>query len=344
MVVSTSDGYTVSGAYPNRTSQVLSRESFERTQQVGSTSMTSPSAAGCVDLSSHTSHNSPSAGETETHHWPASLPHNGFSETSYPFPRDNKSETPQIVYSAASPELSNSYNSKDYNHENLQMLTGPGTTILDMDVEAADSLSELHEQNGTYPGSYWCVHMPLRGCDTYHGSRRTADLALSELAASPSAFKVPLYPLPAANGIDLPPPHILSNLIDVYFQYVHPSFPFLPPRSSLDTVLSSPTPRSEGTNTLILALCAYSGRLSPSLDAMSSSSFGAAGDAGRVAADLWYEQARTALNASLRKGSSVEAVQTLLLLGLRDHGKGNEGQAWLLVGTARASQMCTSLC
>jgi hypothetical protein len=61
--------------------------------------------------------------------------------------------------------------------------------------------------------------------------------------------------------------------------------------------------------------------------------FGRAGDAGKVAADLWYEQARIVMNASLRKGSKLETVQTLLLLALRDHGKGNEGQAWLLVGT-----------
>ncbi|KAF9465952.1 fungal-specific transcription factor domain-containing protein [Collybia nuda] len=85
---------------------------------------------------------------------------------------------------------------------------------------------------------------------------------------------------------------------------------------------------------MLLALCAYSGRLSPSLDSTTSGILGGTGEAGKVAADLWYEQSRTAVSADMKKGSSVETVQTLLLLSLRDHGRGFESQAWLLVGLA----------
>jgi hypothetical protein len=84
---------------------------------------------------------------------------------------------------------------------------------------------------------------------------------------------------------------------------------------------------------MLLALCAYSGRLSPSLDPATSGILsGTAGEAGKVAADLWYEQSRTAMSAGMRKGSSVETVQALLLLAFRDHGRGYESQAWLLIG------------
>lgn len=136
------------------------------------------------------------------------------------------------------------------------------------------------------------------------------------------------------SGIELPPPHILGNLIDVYYRHVYPSFPFLPPRSLLEPQIqgSSASTNPEGLNTMLLALCAYSGRMSPSLDSATSGVLGGAGEAGKVAADLWYEQSRTAVGAGIRKGSSVEIVQTLLLLALRDHGRGYESQAWLLVG------------
>ncbi|KIY72301.1 hypothetical protein CYLTODRAFT_323481, partial [Cylindrobasidium torrendii FP15055 ss-10] len=58
------------------------------------------------------------------------------------------------------------------------------------------------------------------------------------------------------------------------------------------------------------------------------------GDPGKIASDLWYEQARTAVSKIMRKGCKLETVQTLLLLAMRDHGNGAEGQAWLLVGAA----------
>ncbi|KAF9062985.1 hypothetical protein BDP27DRAFT_1232797 [Rhodocollybia butyracea] len=62
-------------------------------------------------------------------------------------------------------------------------------------------------------------------------------------------------------------------------------------------------------------------------------------DTSKVAADLWYEQARGAVNLLLRKPARLETVQALILLALRDYGKGGvagggESQAWLLIGMA----------
>ncbi|KIK57370.1 hypothetical protein GYMLUDRAFT_172857, partial [Collybiopsis luxurians FD-317 M1] len=62
-------------------------------------------------------------------------------------------------------------------------------------------------------------------------------------------------------------------------------------------------------------------------------------DPAKIAADLWYEQARGVIHALLRKPPKLETVQALILLALRDYGKGGvvgggESQAWLLVGMA----------
>lgn len=142
-----------------------------------------------------------------------------------------------------------------------------------------------------------------------------------------------LVPPPTTTEINIPPSHTLSRLLDIYYQHSHPSYPLLPSRATFDATLLSPSSKSGPLSTLILSICAYSGRLSSSTQ--SSSNLSAAdtgGLAGKIAADLWYEQARTALNALLNKGSTLELVQATLLLSLRDYGKGNESQAWLLVG------------
>ncbi|KAJ6618132.1 hypothetical protein B0H10DRAFT_1266583 [Mycena sp. CBHHK59/15] len=103
---------------------------------------------------------------------------------------------------------------------------------------------------------------------------------------------------------------------------------------------------------LLLATLAYTARLAPA-------------PAHRVAADLWYEQAAALLHAALASSSfaspsfpatsftpsytpgggdssgrsggasgGLAAVQTLLLLALRDHGRGRDAHAWRGVGTA----------
>ncbi|KXN85631.1 Nitrogen assimilation transcription factor nirA [Leucoagaricus sp. SymC.cos] len=173
-----------------------------------------------------------------------------------------------------------------------------------------------------YTGSYW----------------RTVDLANPESESfGPIPVAQPnLLPLAPTNQIDVPPSHILSRLLDVYYQHAHPSYPLLPSRSSLDATLSSPCGKSEIWSTLVLSICAYSGRLSLSTNPAASNLLagGTGGLAGKIAADLWYEQARTSLSTLLKKGSSIELVRASLLLALRDYGKGNESQAWVLVGLA----------
>jgi hypothetical protein len=137
---------------------------------------------------------------------------------------------------------------------------------------------------------------------------------------------------PSKDEIELPPNHILSQFLDVYYTHVHPVFPVLPLRHSVETFSVSPTEVQMG---LLLALSAYIGRLSPSfVNPLVAPAFGIVGEMGKIAADLWYEQSRTILNGTLRKRSKIETIQTLLLLALRDQGKGNESQAWLLLGSA----------
>ncbi|KAF8628850.1 hypothetical protein AX17_005910 [Amanita inopinata Kibby_2008] len=183
-------------------------------------------------------------------------------------------------------------------------------------LDGSHLASRLEDQDATYSGSYW----------------RSVELSMPDSPGYAPTSK-DIYSLPSTIGFELPPRHILSKMVDVYYLNVHPSFPFLPTRGTVESLLSSMPVQSESFTTVLLALCAYCGRLSPSAED-NLDTFSGTGEAGRVAADLWYEQARTAVNTCLRKGSSVEVVQALLLLALSDHGKGNESQAWLLVGMA----------
>jgi hypothetical protein len=69
----------------------------------------------------------------------------------------------------------------------------------------------------------------------------------------------------------------------------------------------------EKNTALLLAICEYSGQLSPSSsDAASTppvSSMGTGGLANKITADLWYEQSRTLLMNRLRRGgSSMEGM------------------------------------
>jgi hypothetical protein len=164
-------------------------------------------------------------------------------------------------------------------------------------------------------------------------SRRTVDLAVPESESYQPVITQPnLVPPSPTNPIDLPPSHILSRLLDVYYQHAHPSYPLLPSRTTLDTTLKSPSGKSEICSALVLSICAYSGHLSISMDPASNALTGSGGPAGKIAADLWYEQARFSLSGLLKKGPSLELVQVSLLLSLRDYGKGNETQSWILSG------------
>lgn len=84
---------------------------------------------------------------------------------------------------------------------------------------------------------------------------------------------------------DIPPKHIMSHLLDVYYSRVHLVFPFLPERQVLNLLALAasspahldPTPRTNGVQTvernsaLLLAICGYTGQLSPFASASSSS-------------------------------------------------------------------------
>ncbi|KAJ7100696.1 hypothetical protein B0H15DRAFT_899587, partial [Mycena belliarum] len=154
----------------------------------------------------------------------------------------------------------------------------------------------------TYPGAYW----------------RPADLASS---SSPA----PLSPTLAAfssgarppSPVDLPPPHVRAALLATYHAAVHPSLPVLSHAQAAAFSVASPP----DAPMLLLALFAYTARLAPAPT--------------RVAADLWYESALTLLTAALRRAElSTDVVQTLLLLALRDHGRGCDAQAWRGAGAA----------
>ncbi|KAF8634763.1 hypothetical protein AX15_000726 [Amanita polypyramis BW_CC] len=184
--------------------------------------------------------------------------------------------------------------------------------ILSISANGNYIISRFEDQGTNYTGSYW----------------RSVDLSMPD---SPSNFKFQpeSRTLPSPASLDLPPPRILSKMIDVYYNNVWSTFPFLPTRPTIESLLSSVPIQSETFTTMLFALCAYCSHLSPT----SEHSMGI-GDASKVAADLWYERARLGVFSCTRRGSSVELVQALLLLALNDHGKGNETQAWIFVGMA----------
>ncbi|KAJ7088701.1 hypothetical protein C8R44DRAFT_751803 [Mycena epipterygia] len=173
-----------------------------------------------------------------------------------------------------------------------------------------------------YPGAYWRTAALASPSPTFAPlplpmSPTMAGLT-NYLTASLGASAAPT-PTPA----DLPPPHIRAALLATYRAAVHPSLPILSPAQcaslSLDAnVTSALSPM------LLLALCAYTARLAPP-----------AASPTRVAADLWYESAAALLSSDLRRAAiQTDAVQTLLLLALRDHGRGRDAQAWRGVGAA----------
>ncbi|KAF8326863.1 fungal-specific transcription factor domain-containing protein [Cantharellus anzutake] len=149
------------------------------------------------------------------------------------------------------------------------------------------------------------------------------------LGASPSGAQGPL-----SMSIELPPIPVQHHLAKVYLQCVHPIFPLL----SRTSILS----RATKSRTLILALCSYCACLTPFDDEDSNPIAKAmgTGDASRIVADMWYEQARAnVMNQNVRRSADLETIQALLFLALRDQGRGKENQAWILMGVAvRMSQ------
>lgn len=152
----------------------------------------------------------------------------------------------------------------------------------------------------------------------YLSSDTTPAPSSTTLSSSYASFK---------GSVELPPVHIQHHLAQIYLRDVHPIFPLLS-RSAI--LARSPIPQS-----LVLALCSYCSCLSPSLGlGMEGANVSSAvGDATRIAADMWYEQARSmVVNEKVRKRSDLETIQTVLFLVLRDQGRGKESQAWLLMG------------
>src|SRR5258708_458626 len=128
-------------------------------------------------------------------------------------------------------------------------------------------------------------------------------------------------------SIELPPVPVQHHLAKVYLQCVHPIFPLL----SRSAILS----RATKSRTLVLALCSYCACLTPSDEGNSSPIAKAmgTGDASRIAADMWYEQARAhVMTQNVRRPADLETIQTLLFLVMRDQGRGKESQAWILMG------------
>ncbi|KAJ7182720.1 hypothetical protein C8R43DRAFT_940827 [Mycena crocata] len=161
-----------------------------------------------------------------------------------------------------------------------------------------------------YPGAYW------RTAALASPTFASLPLPLSPTMAGLSAYFTPST-APTTTPADLPPPNVRATLLATYRTAVHPSLPILSP-AQCTSLSDTHTPM------LLLALCAYTARLAP--PAASST---------RVAADLWYESASTLLNATLRRRSvQIDAVQTLLLLALRDHGRGRDAMAWRGIGAA----------
>ncbi|KAJ7705505.1 hypothetical protein B0H17DRAFT_1326281 [Mycena rosella] len=172
-----------------------------------------------------------------------------------------------------------------------------------------------------YPGAYWrtaalaspsppftSVPLPLSPTMAGFTNYLTASLAAT---AAPT-------PIPA----DLPPLHVRSTLLATYRAAVHPSLPILSPGQT--AAFSAPDAAPADSPMLLLALCAYTARLAPPSASPT-----------RVAADLWYESAAALLTAALRRAAiTTDTVQTLLLLALRDHGRGRDAQAWRGVGAA----------
>jgi hypothetical protein len=121
----------------------------------------------------------------------------------------------------------------------------------------------------------------------------------------------------------------------VYLDVVHPLMPLL---DEAELWRYMETPSDEGTPTLprnlIFALCSYAACFSPNVGGIASSINTFGGDsAGGTLAEIWSEEVWTSLlTVDLRRRCSLDAVQTLCLVALRELGKGQDFQAWVMLG------------
>ncbi|KAF5390979.1 hypothetical protein D9757_004004 [Collybiopsis confluens] len=372
---------------------MLLRESFERTSSARAPSLDSATDRPTSVNSHHGIDRDHDAGHTSSLSF-------GYSFIDQSVPGSSSISYPTTVYhSRPQPSSSSSQLETGYLRSN------PGVNPLEL------------SEDSSYTGSYWrSAALALEDLPSFNVLESLSQATTIGLSTTPgrrpksAAFSLltPSDPIsanhdlassffstvsPSTDQIDLPPSHILSHLLDVYYAHIHPTFPVLSERSSIDSVLHAARSGSlnladtalgnfrfgktsegldslgETTTCMLLSMCAYAGRLSfhtdvstadssePSIDAVMGSrghpttrSFDSAGGAtepniflgsypARIAADLWYEQARSATNALLRKPPKLGTVQALILLALRDYGKGGvagggESQALLLIGMA----------
>ncbi|KAJ7719091.1 hypothetical protein DFH07DRAFT_947186 [Mycena maculata] len=184
--------------------------------------------------------------------------------------------------------------------------------------------ADFAPSSSEYQGAYWRTAALASPSPTF----ASLPLPLSPTIASFGYLTASRAPTPTP--ADLPPPHVRAALLATYRTAVHLSLPILSP-AQIATLDAGPSATCSSTSNaqttspmLLLALCAYTARLAPP-----------AASPTRVAADLWYESASALLASALRRPVvHIDVVQTLLLLGLRDHGRGRDAMAWRGVGAA----------
>ncbi|PBK76122.1 hypothetical protein ARMSODRAFT_950512 [Armillaria solidipes] len=147
---------------------------------------------------------------------------------------------------------------------------------------------------------------------------------------------------------DLPSPALHDHLLNLYFTYVHPSFPVIHKRSFQEAYKAGPdTPPSESgarspsgspfnrrsrhvPNLLLLVMFSLASRYAddPS-NPMPSPDSGVMWPAG----DLYLDRAKVLLDGSY-SSSRPTTCQALLLMGYREIGIGAMAQAWTYIGMA----------
>ncbi len=147
--------------------------------------------------------------------------------------------------------------------------------------------------------------------------------------------------------VQLPPKDVQVHLLHVYLETVHPEFPLLDESEIWRYMESS----SDGgtpslPRNLIFAVCSYAACFSPNCGGLAASINTFGGDsAGGTLAEIWSEEAWTSLlTVELRRRCSLDAVQTLCLIALRELGKGQDFQSWIMLGEYCDKGMASSRC
>ncbi|KAJ7220609.1 hypothetical protein GGX14DRAFT_431440 [Mycena pura] len=196
-------------------------------------------------------------------------------------------------------------------HDSHQSLDLPQMDRADLPMPRCPPADSSVRASSRYPRAYWRAAAIASPPPSFETTPLSRSPTLAGLVLPPGTGAA--QPLP-----DLPPPDVRATFLATYRAAVHPSLPILSPAQAADPAALAASPM------LLLALCAYTARLEPS-----------AASAYRSAADIWYESASGLLQRALRRAViGPDAVQTLLLLALRDLGCGHDARAWRGVGAA----------